>query len=285
MLVVESTRDQVLNDLKPLDRAILRAAALGLTSKQIAPLVERSPHTIDDRLKALKSRLGAIDRAHAGRMLLSFEAGRAPPNDWGPQLLGLATLLDPRNPVSGSGGSHAIIDSDTHPGSGHTTTSLFTTYASARPRGLAAEVDAGAGPAGAGRSSEFRAELSADAIARSGPPYPDVAGDREAVSGFVRAMGAFRRAVSPSRDTSDRVLPNAGTYPEGAMGHRPLREQCRQPETKARIRGPISDAMSAGRLAGLMLALVLGMSISLLVSMEVLMTLQTIYQRLAPLQP
>ena len=71
----------VLQALSPLDRAILRGVGRGLSSKQIGPLVERSHHTIDDRLKVLKRRLDATDRARAGRMLIAFEAGLNPLKD------------------------------------------------------------------------------------------------------------------------------------------------------------------------------------------------------------
>lgn len=66
---------RLLEGLSPLDRALLRGAGSGLSSKQMAPLVHRSHHTVDDRLKVLKRRLSAADRAQAGRMLIAFEAG------------------------------------------------------------------------------------------------------------------------------------------------------------------------------------------------------------------
>lgn len=98
---------EVLDDLSALDRAILRGARSGLSSKQIARLVDRSPHTVDDRMKALRRRLGASDRAQAGRMLIAFEAGLDPLKDWGGQSLALTPVaqadIDTPEPRWGSG--------------------------------------------------------------------------------------------------------------------------------------------------------------------------------------
>jgi DNA-binding NarL/FixJ family response regulator len=71
---------QVLDDLSALDRSILRGAGSGLSSKQIARLVKRSPHTIDDRMKMLKRRLGVTDRA-GGEDADRLRGGSAPLND------------------------------------------------------------------------------------------------------------------------------------------------------------------------------------------------------------
>lgn len=101
---------EVLESLSPLDRAILRGAGRGLSSKQIGPLVQRSHHTVDDRLKVLKRRLGATDRARAGRMLIAFETGLNPLKDWGTQALGMAPVgAAPPSPALG-GGDHELRD-------------------------------------------------------------------------------------------------------------------------------------------------------------------------------
>ena len=97
--------------LSPLDLAILRGAGRGLSSKQIGPLVQRSHHTVDDRLKVLKRKLAASDRAQAGRMLIAFEAGLDPLEDWGAQALGMAL-------VAARGGHHEL-DGSVARGDGH----------------------------------------------------------------------------------------------------------------------------------------------------------------------
>lgn len=56
--------------LSEIDRRILRLVAQGFTSKEIARQLDRSPLTIDDRIKDACSRLGADTRAQAASMVL-----------------------------------------------------------------------------------------------------------------------------------------------------------------------------------------------------------------------
>jgi len=104
--------DTPFDRLSDIDRILLRGAAIGLSSKEMAPMVSRSPHTIDDRLKALKNKLGAIDRFHAGRMLMAHEAGHDPLKDWGAQVLGLGGHIEPSGSSSKRGMIHGLAEDD-----------------------------------------------------------------------------------------------------------------------------------------------------------------------------
>ena len=75
--------------LAEMDRQILRLVADGLTSKEIARALDRSPYTIDSRLKDVCQRLGADTRAQAAAMLLREEAAGAPPELGGPPPRGI----------------------------------------------------------------------------------------------------------------------------------------------------------------------------------------------------
>lgn len=95
----------LLETLPNLDKALLRGAAQGLTSKEIGLLVGRSHHTVNDRFKAVTKRLKARDRAHAGRMLTRYEAGQDPLNEWGAHPLGVPRCTEAA-PDPWSGGRH-----------------------------------------------------------------------------------------------------------------------------------------------------------------------------------
>lgn len=60
--------------LADMDRQILHLVADGMTSKEIARTLDRSPFTIDSRLKDVCQKLGADTRAQAAAMLLRAEA-------------------------------------------------------------------------------------------------------------------------------------------------------------------------------------------------------------------
>lgn len=78
--------------LSEIDRRILRLVAAGRTSKEIARELDRSPLTIDSRLKDVCQRLGADTRAQAASMLLVEEAASAPPDLGGPPTRGIEPL-------------------------------------------------------------------------------------------------------------------------------------------------------------------------------------------------
>ena len=93
--------------LAEIDRQILRLVADGLTSKEIARALDRSPYTIDSRLKDVCQRLGADTRAQAAAMLLREEAASAPPELGGPPPGG----IEPSSwisPVAGEDGDPPI---------------------------------------------------------------------------------------------------------------------------------------------------------------------------------
>lgn len=72
--------------LSEIDRRILRLVAQGRSSKEIAQLLDRSPLTIDSRLKEVCARLGADNRVQAATMLLVDEAAGTPQDLGAPQL-------------------------------------------------------------------------------------------------------------------------------------------------------------------------------------------------------
>lgn len=67
--------------LSEIDKRILRLVAQGRSSKEIGKALNRSPLTIDSRLKEVCTRLGAGNRVQAASMLLLSEA--APPPRFG----------------------------------------------------------------------------------------------------------------------------------------------------------------------------------------------------------
>jgi len=71
--------DLLATRLSEIDRRILRLVAEGLTSKEIARELDRSPLTIDSRLKDVCHRLGADTRAQAAAMLSREEAAATTP--------------------------------------------------------------------------------------------------------------------------------------------------------------------------------------------------------------
>lgn len=71
--------------LSEIDRRILRLVARGRSSKEIAQELDRSPLTIDSRLKEVCARLGADNRVQAATMLLVDEAADPPQDLGGPQ--------------------------------------------------------------------------------------------------------------------------------------------------------------------------------------------------------
>lgn len=74
--------------LSEIDRRIFRLVANGLTSKEIARELDRSPLTIDTRIKDACTRLGADTRAQAAAMVLLADTG-APPVLGGPPAMGI----------------------------------------------------------------------------------------------------------------------------------------------------------------------------------------------------
>ena len=93
--------------LSEIDRRILRLVAQGRSSKEIAQLLERSPLTIDSRLKDVCARLGADNRVQAATMLLVDEAAGAPPDLGGPQSWRVATD-GPAQPAVGEDGASFV---------------------------------------------------------------------------------------------------------------------------------------------------------------------------------
>jgi len=70
--------------LSEIDRRIFRLVAQGLTSKEIARELDRSPLTIDARIRDACARLGADTRAQAATMVLLDDAAHSPPEIGGP---------------------------------------------------------------------------------------------------------------------------------------------------------------------------------------------------------
>lgn len=77
--ILDHEEASAVSGLADIDRRILRLVAAGQTSKEIARTLERSPFTIDSRLKDVCQRLGADTRAQAAAMLLREEAMTPPP--------------------------------------------------------------------------------------------------------------------------------------------------------------------------------------------------------------
>ena len=84
--------------LSEIDRRILRLVAQGYTSKEIAREMDRSPLTIDGRLKDVCQRLGADTRAQAAAMLMREEALDAPPELGGGGTRGIVSAGN-RSPI------------------------------------------------------------------------------------------------------------------------------------------------------------------------------------------
>ena len=93
--------------LSEIDRRILRLVAQGRSSKEIAQALDRSPLTIDSRLKEVCARLGADNRVQAATMLLMDEAGETPPELGGPQSWRVVTD-DPSPPAVGEDGASFV---------------------------------------------------------------------------------------------------------------------------------------------------------------------------------
>jgi DNA-binding CsgD family transcriptional regulator len=93
--------------LSEIDRRILRLVAQGRSSKEIAQLLDRSPLTIDSRLKEVCARLGADNRVQAATMLLVDEAAGTPQDLGGPQSWRVA-IDDPAPPAVGEDGASFV---------------------------------------------------------------------------------------------------------------------------------------------------------------------------------
>ncbi len=180
----------VLSGLSELDKAILRCAAVGLTSKEISPLVGRSHHTIDDRLKTTARRLGSRDRHHAGRMLLLHESGLDPLNGWVPQSPVIAFAAKSSIVVSSPRGTNdnSIYPShniDIGPAGVETclasAQSSIPAFASAHP---------GTGSNAGVRTTGIRAAVPAVETARRRHTDSELVRDTAAVSGPVRPLGS-----------------------------------------------------------------------------------------------
>ncbi|MCA3717299.1 hypothetical protein [Brevundimonas sp.] len=187
----------VLSSLSDLDKGILRCAAVGLTSKEISPLVSRSHHTIDDRLKIMVKRLSARDRHHAGRMLLLHESGADPLNGWGPQSSVMASGTHLVSNTSESGG----IDD----GSDFSQT-RFSTHDRQFDHRLSADPATPASHTGAeaqlaGRAGGIRSPLSALEASGRRHPHRQLVGNSEAVPGSLRPMGS----IGPGRHDPGRA--------------------------------------------------------------------------------
>lgn len=89
--------------LSDIDKQVLRLVAQGRSSKEIAQLLDRSPLTIDSRLKEVCAKLGAENRVHAATMLLLEETGEAPPILGGPQSWRIAKPASPQLDVREDG--------------------------------------------------------------------------------------------------------------------------------------------------------------------------------------
>lgn len=89
--------------LSEIDRRILRLVAQGRSSKEIGQELDRSPLTIDSRLKEVCARLGADNRVQAATMLLVDEATDPPQDLGGPQSWRVVTD-DPSPPAVGEDG-------------------------------------------------------------------------------------------------------------------------------------------------------------------------------------
>ncbi len=90
-IVPESPEQSPLDRLSAIDRQILRLVAQGRSSKEIGRELNRSPLTIDSRLKDVCARLGADNRVQAASMLLLEEAHTTTPDLGGTQIRRLAS--------------------------------------------------------------------------------------------------------------------------------------------------------------------------------------------------
>lgn len=110
-MVFEGDEASAVAGLAEMDKEILRLVSEGRTSKEIGRALNRSPYTIDDRLKKVCRDLGADTRAHAAAMLLRQTATTLPRDLGGAPRGGIeagqATL------------SHAREDGGSRDGSGH----------------------------------------------------------------------------------------------------------------------------------------------------------------------
>jgi len=59
------TDPQIGTPLTPAEAEVLRHAANGSTNAEIAAEIDTSPHTVNDRLRAIYDKLGVHDRTHA----------------------------------------------------------------------------------------------------------------------------------------------------------------------------------------------------------------------------
>ncbi len=200
-MVMESlTPEQVqaLNELDEVDRACLRAAYRGLTSKQmIREGIPRSKSNIDSRLSEISRRLGARGRYGAARLYVEFEAA-------GGQLVANELPID----------TAALVSSGVPPLAGS---------APLGAREQSDEVDfgppstdsAGLGPSGGPMAGSFALEW-ARALLRLG-------GLEGRASGFDRLPGA--RILGSRRPLDDRetggdasFAPSVGTTPSRGDG-------------------------------------------------------------------
>lgn len=188
----------VLSSLSDLDQGILRCTAAGLTSKEIAPLVGRSHHTVDDRLKAIVRRLGCRTRQQAGRTWLLHESGLDPLSDWGPQT---SALL-----------ANQVLSSGSYPdGDAHDDSDVSRRQPQRSPHGgdfryLLSAADRAPAPYSRAadqpsvRTVRVRPTLSAHATSRGRYPDRELGRDSEAVPRSVCALGQ----VGPSRHDTRR---------------------------------------------------------------------------------
>lgn len=104
---VESHSAVTVDRIAEIDKSILRLVAAGRSSKEIAQELDRSPLTIDGRLKDVCARLGAENRVQAATMLLMSEAVTTPPDLGGPQSRRIAEGPDD---ASGAGEDGVVFD-------------------------------------------------------------------------------------------------------------------------------------------------------------------------------
>lgn len=69
---MEATSEQIAG-LSDQQKAILRLVQQGLRSKEIAPIVQLAPASVDTYVRRAMGHLGAADRRSAARMLADFE--------------------------------------------------------------------------------------------------------------------------------------------------------------------------------------------------------------------
>jgi TonB family protein len=81
-----------LGSLSDRERETLRLLGRGHDAKSIAAALDLSVHTVNERLRDVRRKLGVSSSREAARMLLAYEAGSDPANKIGDRKMGVAVI-------------------------------------------------------------------------------------------------------------------------------------------------------------------------------------------------